>query len=144
MIKARWTAAEPEVIWGIMQQDKSRVGLEMGITGWLSPLDHSEDQNAHRWVLEHQDYFPPPIHSASSYGQAELTVWQLTVISGALKNHRNRNKLGVRGGGTVMPLTCLQESIISKNISVRNWQKNLFMSIKTKWKYMDPFLLRPR
>lgn len=126
MIKARRTAAEPEVIWGIMQQDKSRVGLEMGITGLLSPLDHSGDQNAHWWVLEHQDYSPSPIHLASSYDQVELIVWQLTVISGALKIHGNCNKLGVREGGMIMPLTCLQESIISKNITVRNWQKKPF------------------
>lgn len=34
--------------WGILQQEKSRVDLEIGITGLLSPLDDGGDQNAHR------------------------------------------------------------------------------------------------
>lgn len=33
--------------WGILQQEESRVGLEIGITGLLSLLDDGGDQNAH-------------------------------------------------------------------------------------------------
>lgn len=43
--------------WDILEQEKSRIGLEMGITRWLSPLSDGGDQNV---TLEHQDPSPTP------------------------------------------------------------------------------------
>lgn len=44
--------------WDILQQERSRIALEVGITGQLLPLGDGGDQNI---PLEHQDPSPPPI-----------------------------------------------------------------------------------
>lgn len=49
--------SRPRDSWDILEQEESRIGLEIGITRRLSPLSGGGDQNV---ALEHQDPSPTP------------------------------------------------------------------------------------